>query len=158
MTITNKKLYSEGLKVRRAVLGAEYVDPQIEKAKTDPMTAAIQDMVTEYCWGYGWTRPGLPRKIRSMLNLAMFVALAKPNELRAHVRGALRNGVTKKEIIEVLIQGTVYCGIPAGVDAFRNARQAMDEWDEEQKAKRRSKAKPKGRAKAKTKAKPKAKK
>ena len=127
MTVTNKKLYDSGLKVRRAVLGAEYVDPQIELAKKDPVMGAIQDMVTEYCWGYGWTRPGLPKKTRSMLNLAMFVALAKPNELRAHVRGALRNGVTKKEIVEVLIQGTIYCGIPAGVDAFRNAREAIAE-------------------------------
>ena len=155
MTITNKKLYDSGLKVRRAVLGAECVDPQVELGRTDPVMGAIQDMVTEYCWGYGWTRPGLSRKTRSMLNLAMFVALAKPNELRAHVRGALRNGVTKKEIVEVLIQGTIYCGIPAGVDAFRNARAAMDEWDEQQKAARRAKrkAKPKAKAKAKAKAK-----
>ncbi len=145
MTITNKKLYNEGLKVRRAVLGKKYVDPMIELAKSDTLVEAMQDMVTEYCWGYGWTRPGLPRKIRSMLNLAMFVALAKPHELRAHVRGALRNGVTKKEIVEVLIQGTIYCGIPAGVDAFRNARQAMDEWDQEKRARRRAKAK--GKAK-----------
>ncbi len=147
MTITNKKLYDSGLKVRRAVLGAEYVDPQVARAKTDPVMGAIQDMVTEYCWGYGWTRPGLSKKTRSMLNLAMFVALAKPNELRAHVRGALRNGVTKKEIVEVLIQGTIYCGIPAGVDAFRNARAAMDEWDEQQRAARRGKRKGRGKAK-----------
>lgn len=147
MTITNKKLYESGLKVRRAVLGAEYVDPQVELGRTDPVMGAIQDMVTEYCWGYGWTRPGLSRKTRSMLNLAMFVALAKPNELRAHVRGALRNGVTKKEIVEVLIQGTIYCGIPAGVDAFRNARAAMDEWDEQQKAARRAKRKTKAKSK-----------
>ena len=151
MTITNKKLYDSGLKVRRAVLGAEYVDPQIEMAKTDPVMGAIQDMVIEYCWGYGWTRPGLSRKTRSMLNLVILLALAKPNELRAHVRGALRNGVTKKEIVEVLIHGTIYCGIPAGVDAFRNARVAMDEWDEQQRANRR--AKRKGRSKAKPKAK-----
>jgi 4-carboxymuconolactone decarboxylase len=148
MTVTNKKLYDSGLKVRRAVLGAEYVDPQIELAKKDPVMGAIQDMVTEYCWGYGWTRPGLSKKTRSMLNLAMFVALAKPNELRAHVRGALRNGVTKKEIVEVLIQGTIYCGIPAGVDAFRNARAAMDEWDQQQRAGRRGKRKGRGKAKS----------
>ncbi len=140
MTIRNKKLYDAGLKVRREVLGGEYVDPQIERARKNPVAGAIQDMVTEYCWGYGWTRPGLSRKIRSMLNLAMFVALAKPNELRAHVRGALTNGVTKKEIVEVLIQGTIYCGIPAGVDAFRNAQQAFDEWDEAKKAARKKKA------------------
>ncbi len=148
MTITNRKLYDSGLKVRRAVLGAEYVDPQIELAKKDPVIGAIQDMVTEYCWGYGWTRPGLSKKTRSMLNLAMFVALAKPNELRAHVRGALNNGVTKKEIVEVLIQGTIYCGIPAGVDAFRNAHAAMDEWDQQKRATRRTKRKAKPKAKS----------
>ena len=141
MTITNQKLYDSGLKIRRAVLGPEYVDPNIELAKKDPFTAAIQDMVTEYCWGYGWSRPGLPRKTRSMLNLAMFVALGKPNELRAHVRGALTNGVTKKEIIEILIQGTIYCGIPAGVDAFRNAREAIDAWEKDKRAKQRKKRK-----------------
>jgi 4-carboxymuconolactone decarboxylase len=141
MTITNQKLYDSGLKIRRAVLGPEYVDPNIELAKKDPFTAAIQDMVTEYCWGYGWSRPGLPRKTRSMLNLAMFVALGKPNELRAHVRGALTNGVTKKEIIEILIQGTIYCGIPAGVDAFRNAREAIDAWEKDNRAKQRKKRK-----------------
>ena len=141
MAITNQKLYDSGLKIRRAVLGPEYVDPNIELAKKDPFTAAIQDMVTEYCWGYGWSRPGLPRKTRSMLNLAMFVALGKPNELRAHVRGALTNGVTKKEIIEILIQGTIYCGIPAGVDAFRNAREAIDAWEKDKRAKQRKKQK-----------------
>ena len=141
MTITNQKLYDSGLKIRRAVLGPEYVDPNIELAKKDPFTAAIQDMVTEYCWGYGWSRPGLPRKTRSMLNLAMFVALGKPNELRAHVRGALTNGVTKKEIIEILIQGTIYCGIPAGVDAFRNAREAIDAWEKDKRTKQRKKRK-----------------
>ena len=141
MTITNPKLYKAGLKVRRQVLGSEYVDPQIELSKKDPFVAAIQDMVTEYCWGYGWSRPGLPKKTRSMLNLAMFVALGKPNELRAHVRGALTNGVTKKEIVEVLIQGTIYCGIPAGVDAFRNAREAIEAWEKDKRAKQRKKRK-----------------
>ena len=132
MTITNRKLYEGGLKVRRQVLGAEYVDPNMAAAEKDPAARAIQDMVNEYCWGYGWTRPGLPRKTRSMLNLVLLMALGKPNELKAHVRGARRNGVTKKEIIEILIHGTIYCGIPAGVDAFRNAREALDQWDAEQ--------------------------
>ncbi len=98
-------------------------------------------MVTEYCWGYGWSRPGLPKKTRSMLNLAMFVALGKPHELRVHVRGALTNGVTKKEIVEILIQGTIYCGIPAGVDAYRNAREAIEAWEKDKRAKRRKKRK-----------------
>ena len=121
----NKELYEAGLAVRREVLGAEFVDPQI--ALTDDMSVAIQDMVTQYCWGYAWTRPGLPRKTRSLLNLVMLMALNRANELRAHVRGALTNGCTKEEILETLLHGTVYCGIPAGVDAFRNAREAIAE-------------------------------
>jgi len=124
---TNPKLYEEGLKVRREVLGAAYVDPQIERAKTDPFVAAIQDMVTEYCWGYGWTRPGLDRKTRSMLNLAILTALGKPQELKAHTRGAITNGLTEEEIMEVLLHATIYCGIPAGVDAFRSAKEALDD-------------------------------
>jgi 4-carboxymuconolactone decarboxylase len=124
---TNPKLYEEGLKVRREVLGAQYVDPQIERAKADPFVAAIQDMVTEYCWGYGWTRPGLDRKTRSMLNLAILTALGKPHELKAHTRGAIKNGLTEEQIMEVLLHATIYCGIPAGVDAFRNAKEALDE-------------------------------
>jgi 4-carboxymuconolactone decarboxylase len=125
MTISNPKMFEEGLKIRREVLGAEYVDPQLKT--TDEFALAIQHMVTEYCWGMGWSRPGLDRKTRSMLNLAILTALGKPHELKAHVRGAIRNGVTKDEIREVLIHATVYCGIPAGVDAFRNAREALAE-------------------------------
>jgi 4-carboxymuconolactone decarboxylase len=124
---TNPKLYEEGLKVRREVLGSAYVDPQIERAKTDPFVAAIQDMVTEYCWGYGWTRPGLDRKTRSMLNLAILTALGKPQELKAHTRGAITNGLTEEDIMEVLLHATIYCGIPAGVDAFRSAKEALDD-------------------------------
>lgn len=124
---TNPKLYEEGLKVRREVLGDAYVDPQIERAKTDKFVEAIQDMVTEYCWGYGWTRPGLDRKTRSLLNLAILTALGKPQELKAHTRGAIRNGVTEDQIMETLIHATIYCGIPAGVDAFRNAKEALDD-------------------------------
>ncbi len=124
--MSNSKLYEEGLKVRREVLGSQWVDPQIEKAKSDPFTAAIQDMVTEYCWGYGWTRPGLDRKTRSMLNLAMLTCLGKMTELKGHTRGAIENGCTKEEIMEVLLHATIYAGIPAGVDAFRNAKEALD--------------------------------
>ncbi len=112
--------------MRRAVLGAKYVDPQMELAKTDPVFGAIQDMVTEYCWGYGWTRPGLDRKTRSMLNLALLTSLGKMTELKGHTRGAIENGCTKEEIMEVLLHATIYCGIPAGVDAFRNAKEALD--------------------------------
>lgn len=131
--MANKELYDAGLKVRREVLGAEYVDKQLDAAKTDDFARAIQEMVTEYCWGYGWTRPGLDRKTRSMLNLAMLTALNRPNEIKAHVRGALNNGVTRDEIREVLVHATVYCGIPAGVDAFRNAREVLAEIDAKKK-------------------------
>jgi 4-carboxymuconolactone decarboxylase len=123
--MNDKELYEAGLDVRRDVLGAEWVDPQIEAARDDDFTGAIQDLVTEYCWGYAWTRDGLDRKTRSMLNLAILTALGKMTELKAHVRGAVRNGCTREEIREVLIHATIYCGVPAGVDAFRNAREAL---------------------------------
>ena len=121
----NKELYEKGLAVRREVLGAEHVDHAIKTA--DPFNQPLQELVTEYCWGAVWGRPGLPKKIRSMLNLAMLTALGKPHELKLHVRGALRNGVTREEISEVLLQTAIYCGVPAAVDAFRNAREALKE-------------------------------
>ena len=134
MAISNQETYDKGLKIRREVLGSEYVDPNIEKGKEDDFYGAMQDVATEYCWGMGWGREGvLDRKTRSMLNLAMLTALGKPAELKAHTRGALRNGVTVEEIREVLIHATVYCGIPAGVDAFRNAKEAIDAWEADQK-------------------------
>ena len=134
MAISNQDSYDKGLKIRREVLGAEYVDPNIEKSKANDFDGAIQDVVTEYCWGMGWGREGvLDRKTRSMLVLAMLTALGKPTELKAHTRGALRNGVTVEEIRELLIHATVYCGIPAGVHAFRNAKEAIDAWEADQK-------------------------
>src|SRR5687768_9912886 len=99
----DKEMYEAGLAMRRKVLGDEYVDPQLEAAANDPVWAAIQDVATELAWGHIWTRPGLEPRVRSMLNLAMLTALGKMPELRTHVRGALRNGVTKEEIIEVLL-------------------------------------------------------
>jgi 4-carboxymuconolactone decarboxylase len=119
--------YEKGLEVRKAVLGAEHVENSIKNA--DDFTKPLQEFVTEYCWGTVWTRPGLPRKTRSMLNLAMLTALGKPHELKLHVKGALRNGVTKEEISEVLLQAGVYAGVPAAVDAFRNAREAIAEYE-----------------------------
>ena len=134
MAISNQKTYDKGLGIRREVLGAAHVDPNIEKGRQDDFTGAIQDVVTEYCWGMGWGREGvLDRKTRSMLTLAMLTALGKPTELKAHTRGALRNGATVEELRELFIHATVYCGIPAGVDAFRNAREAIDAWEAEQK-------------------------
>ena len=132
MSISNQDTYDKGLKIRREVLGAENVDQNIEKGSQDDFHGAIQDVVTEYCWGMGWGREGvLERKTRSMLVLAMLTALGKPTELKAHTRGALRNGCTVEEIRELLAHATVYCGIPAGVDAFRNAKEAIDAWEAE---------------------------
>lgn len=115
--------FEKGLEVRRAVLGAEYVDGSI--AKADDFMMAFQDITTEWCWGYAWTRPGLERKTRSMLNLAMLTALNRPNEIKLHVKGALANGVTVEEIKEILLHATVYCGIPAGLDAFKAAHEVL---------------------------------
>ena len=121
----SKTLFDKGLEVRKAVLGAAFVENSINSA--DDFNRPLQELVTEYCWGAVWTREGLPRKIRSMLNLAMLTALNRPHELKMHVRGALRNGVSKDEIREVLLQATIYAGVPAGVDAFRVAREALNE-------------------------------
>lgn len=123
--------YEAGLKVRREVLGTQWVDPQIARAKDDPFVAALQDWVTEHCWGLVWTREGLPRKTRSMLNLAILTALGKMTELKGHVRGAVNNGCTKDEIMEVLLHATIYCGAPAGVEAFRHAGEMLTQLEEE---------------------------
>jgi 4-carboxymuconolactone decarboxylase len=119
------KRYDEGLAVRREVLGAEYVDKAI--ADADELTRPLQELVTEYCWGTVWTRPGLPRKTRSLINLAMLTALNRPHEVRLHLRGALRNGCTKEEIMEVLLQSAIYCGVPAAIDSVRIAKEVFKE-------------------------------
>ena len=121
----NKELFDTGLKVRREVLGSEYVDNAIKNA--DDFSRPLQEFVTEYCWGELWNRPGLDRKSRSMLNLAMLAALNRPHEIKLHIRGAINNGMTKDEIKEVFLQVGVYCGVPAAVDAFRNAREVFAE-------------------------------
>lgn len=115
--------YTEGLAVRREVLGAEYVDASI--ANADAFMTAFQEITTEWCWGYAWTRPGLDRRSRSLLNLGILTALGKSAELRLHVRGALENGLTVEEIREALLQATVYCGIPAGLEAFKAAHEVL---------------------------------
>lgn len=115
--------FQKGLEVRRAVLGTEYVDGGL--AKADDFMMAFQRITTEWCWGYAWTRDGLDRKTRSMLNLAMLTALSKPAELKLHVKGALANGVSVDEIKEILLHATVYCGIPAGLDAFKAAHEVL---------------------------------
>ena len=128
---SNQALFDAGLAVRKKVLGAKYVDPNIEKAEEDDFTGKMQTMVTEYCWGGAWTNDTLDHKTRSLMNLCILTALGKMNELKAHTRGALVNGCTKEEIAEALAHATVYCGIPAGVDAFRSAREALDQAEEE---------------------------
>lgn len=120
-----KQLFEAGLKVRREVLGADYVDSSL--AKANDFTMAFQHATTEFCWGYVWDRPGLERKTRSMLNLAMLTALGRTPELKLHVRGAITNGVTVEEIKEILLQATIYCGIPAGLDAFKAANEVLVE-------------------------------
>lgn len=122
---TNKELFDKGVEVRREVLGKEYVDNSL--AKADDFMSAFQDITTEMCWGYAWTRPGLDRKTRSFLNLAMLTALSKPHELKLHVKGAITNGITVDEIKEVLLHATVYCGIPAGLEAFKAAHETLKE-------------------------------
>jgi 4-carboxymuconolactone decarboxylase len=121
----DKATYDKGLEIRRAVLGDAYVDTQLKNA--DDFNRPLQELVTEYCWGAVWGREGLPRKTRSMLNLAMISILNRQHELKAHIRGALTNGVSKAEICEVFLQVAIYAGVPAAVDSFRTAREVFAE-------------------------------
>jgi len=121
----NQDLFDRGLATRREVLGAEYVDAAIQSA--DDFNRPMQEVVTQYAWGDIWNRPGLDRKTRSLLNLAMLTALNRPHELKLHVRGAIRNGVTKDEIQEVFLQTAIYCGMPAAIDSFRGAKEVFKE-------------------------------
>jgi 4-carboxymuconolactone decarboxylase len=116
--------YEQGMAARREVLGDEYVDKAISSA-TD-FNKPLQDLVTENCWGEVWTRNAIPKKTRSLITIAMLAALKLPTELKAHVRGAFRNGCTVEEIREVLLHATVYCGVPAGVEAFRAAKDVIE--------------------------------
>lgn len=118
-------IFNEGLKLRREVLGAEYVDKSL--ANANDFTTAFQRITTEWCWGYAWSRPGLDRRTRSLLNLAMLTALNRAAEIKLHVRGAINNGLTIDEIKEALLHATVYCGIPAGLDAFKAANEVLTE-------------------------------
>jgi 4-carboxymuconolactone decarboxylase len=117
--------YAAGTAIRREVLGDAYVDRAL--AGADEFGRPLQELVTEYCWGAVWGRPGLDRRTRSLVNLGMLAALDRPHELRVHLRGALNNGCTEDEIREVLLQVAIYCGVPAGVDAFRTARDVLAE-------------------------------
>ena len=120
----SREKWEEGLAVRRAVLGEDHVDQALANA-TD-FTKPLQDLVTENCWGEIWTRETIPKRIRSLITIAILAALKSPEELKLHVRGALRNGCTVEEIQDVLLQATVYCGVPAGVAAFRAAKDIID--------------------------------
>jgi 4-carboxymuconolactone decarboxylase len=126
-------LFDRGLAARKAVLGSEYVEKSL--AQADDFTRPLQELVTEYCWGAIWTREGLPRKTRSLLNLVMLATLNRQQELKLHVMGALRNGCTQQEIQEALLQATIYAGVPAGVEAFRTAREAITEYQRSAEAK-----------------------
>lgn len=123
----NPELFEQGLNTRREVLGAAYVDASIKNA-TD-FNIELQHLVTQYCWGDVWNRPGLERKTRSFLNLAMITALNRPHELKLHVRGAINNGLTKGEIKEVFLQAAIYCGVPAAIDSFRVAAEVLKEME-----------------------------
>jgi 4-carboxymuconolactone decarboxylase len=118
-------LFEKGLSIRKAVLGEEYVNRALSNVNS--FNRPLQELVTEYCWGEVWGRPGLDRKQRSMLNIAMLSILNRPHELKAHVRGAITNGMTPQEISEVLLQVMIYAGVPAAVDSFRIAGEALKE-------------------------------
>lgn len=120
---SHNERYDAGLETRREVLGAEYVDKSM--ASVDEFSQEFTELLNTYCWNDIWNRPGLPRKTRSMLNLAMLSALGKEHELKLHIRGALNNGLTKEEMKEVFLQVAVYCGVPAAVVAFRCAREVF---------------------------------
>jgi len=122
---THQETYEEGLRVRREVLGASHVDKSL--AEVSEFSRPIQELVTEYCWGVVWTRDGLPRKTRSLINLAMLTVLNRSHELGAHVRGAVTNGATEQEIQEVLLQTAIYVGVPAALDSFRIADKILKE-------------------------------
>jgi 4-carboxymuconolactone decarboxylase len=123
----DQKMHDKGLEIRKAVLGEAYVTNALKTV--DDFNRPFQEMLNEYCWGTVWGREELPRKTRSMLNIAMISILNRPHELRAHLKGALTNGVTRDEIREILMQVAIYGGMPAAVDSFRIARELFAELD-----------------------------
>uniref|UniRef100_Q0HZ81 4-carboxymuconolactone decarboxylase n=1 Tax=Shewanella sp. (strain MR-7) TaxID=60481 RepID=Q0HZ81_SHESR len=126
----NDEQYEKGLEVRRAVMGDSFVDKALSSA-TD-FTRPLQELVTANCWGEVWVREGLSRQTRSLVTIATLAALKASTELKGHVRGALRNGCTVEEIQEVLLHSTLYCGMPSGIEAFRAAKEVIEEWQAEQ--------------------------
>ncbi|HVY86937.1 MAG TPA: carboxymuconolactone decarboxylase family protein [Caulobacterales bacterium] len=128
--MANEK-YERGLALRKKVLGAAYVERSL--ASADDFSRPMQELSTEYCWGHVWTREGLTLKERSLLNIGMISALNRPHELKLHIKAALTNGLTREQIREALLQVAVYCGVPAGLDSTRIAREAFAELDQEKK-------------------------
>jgi 4-carboxymuconolactone decarboxylase len=126
----SEELFERGLQIRREVVGAEYVDRAL--AQADDFSIDFQRIVTEYCWGAGWGRDTLSRRDKSLLNLVMLGCLNRSAEFKLHLRGALRNGCTKEEVKDTLIQLAIYAGIPAGVEAFRLAKEVFAEVEAEQ--------------------------
>src|SRR5207247_8292300 len=120
--LMDKEMFEKGLSIRRQVLGADFVDNAF--ANADDFNRPMQELATQYCWGEIWGRPGLDRKTRSIINLSMISALNRPHEVKMHVKGAINNGLTKDDIKEVFLQVAIYCGVPAGVDCFRIAKEA----------------------------------
>jgi 4-carboxymuconolactone decarboxylase len=129
--MSNEK-FERGLALRKQVLGADYVEKSM--AAADSFSMPMQELSTEYCWGHVWTRPGLALRDRSLINIAMISALNRPHELKLHVKAALNNGLSREEIREVILQVAVYCGVPAGIDSTRIAREAFAEVDAARKA------------------------
>ncbi|MDB5803231.1 MAG: pcaC1 [Betaproteobacteria bacterium] len=127
MQETRQDIYDTGMKIRRAVVGDTYVDKSL--ASMDDFNHDLQSLITEYCWGAVWGRPGLERRERSILNLGMLIALNRGSELKLHVRGALNNGISREEISEIILQTAIYCGVPAGLEATRIAREVFAEVD-----------------------------
>ena len=125
--MTEESLFEKGHKVRKEVLGEDYVNKSI--AGADEFTRAMAEWSTEFCWGALWTRPGVDRRTRSIVNLSMIAAINRPHELKLHVKAALKNGLTRDEIKEIFLQVAVYCGVPAGIDSFRIAKEAFKEVD-----------------------------
>jgi 4-carboxymuconolactone decarboxylase len=123
----DRERFAKGLEVRRAVLGEKHVTASLEKSNS--LTAEFQDLVTRYAWGEMWTRQGLPRHTRSLVTLAMLIALNRGEEFRLHLRGAMNNGATRDQIKELLLHAAVYCGVPAANSAFRAAEEIFTEQD-----------------------------
>ena len=119
--------YERGMQTRREVLGSAHVDRSL--ATADELTSPLQDLVVEYGWGAIWTRDGLDRRTRSLINIGMLTALNRPHELQVHLKGAVNNGCTREEIVEAVLQTAVYCGMPAALDTMRHVKALFDELD-----------------------------